>query len=448
MPLRSQNKTMLKTVKFGGSSVADGDRFANVKNIIMSDPARKAVVVSAPGKRFRKDNKVTDLLYLCYAHIKYGVDKEGILSLIKGRYTEIAEDLDIDIDLPAIFAEIDENLASGAGEEYLVSRGEYLSARLMAAYLGYAFVDAGGVIFINYDDSVDKERTYAALVNAFAASPQGIVVPGFYGTYPDGRVALMSRGGSDITGAILAAALQADVYENWTDVPGILMADPGIVKDPLPIPQITYAELRELSYMGAKVLHESSVFPVREAGIPVNIRDTGNPAHPGTMIAESFENEGGGDFYITGIAGRKGFSIVDINLENMARKTGVFRDILKIFEKKGIAIEQINSGVDAFSLLISTELLKPHLYPVLSQVQELCDGVRVTENISLLAIVSRRMVFRPGISGLIFGALGREGINIRLISQGAEELNITIGVSDADFDRTINVLYDSFIKKE
>ncbi|MCQ2565555.1 MAG: aspartate kinase [Clostridia bacterium] len=439
---------MLKTVKFGGSSLANGERFANVKKIIESDPARKAVVVSAPGKRFKKDSKITDLLYLCYAHIKYGVDKEGILNLIKSRYIEIAEELGIDIDLPAIFAEIDENLASGAGEEYLVSRGEYLNARLMASYLGYSFVDSKDCIYINYDDSIDKQRTYAALVNAFAEADKGIVVPGFYGTYPDGNVALMSRGGSDITGAILAAALEADVYENWTDVPGILMADPGIVKDPLPIPHITYAELRELSYMGAKVLHESSVFPVREAGIPVNIRDTANPEHPGTLIAESFDNEGDSPFFITGIAGRKGFSIIDIRLENMARKIGAFREILKIFEKKGIAIEQINSGVDAFSLLISTELLKPYLYQVVSEIQELCDGVRVTESISLLAIVSRRMVFRPGISGLIFGALGREGINIRLIAQGAEELNITIGVADSDFNRTINILYDSFTEKE
>ena len=439
---------MLKVLKFGGSSLADSAQFEKVKDIVLRDPARAAVVVSAPGKRFKKDNKITDLLYLCYAHIKYGVDHESILGLIESRYREIASGLGVDLDIEAEFDLIRENIAAGAGEDYLVSRGEYLSAKLMAAYLDYDFVDAFGTVFFGFDREVDRKKTYEALRLAYNSSKGRVVVPGFFGTMPDGKLALMNRGGSDITGALLAAALEADVYENWTDVPGILMADPGIVDDPYPIPQITYDELRELTYMGAKVLHEAAVFPVREAGIPVNIRNTNDPEAAGTFIAESFESEDD-EFYITGVTGRRGFTILDVRYENIGQSMGVFRSVLKLFEKYGIRVEHISSGVDAFSVVANGEALKPHIYQLVSEIEEICGraAVTVSEGISLVACVSRRMVFRPGISGRLFAALGENRINIRMIAQGAEELTILMGVADADFERTIKVLYDSFTRR-
>ena len=439
---------MLKVLKFGGSSLADYSQFEKVKDIVLRDPARAAVVVSAPGKRFKKDNKITDLLYLCYAHIKYGVDHESILGLIESRYREIASGLGVDLDIEAEFDLIRENIAAGAGEDYLVSRGEYLSAKLMAAYLDYDFVDAFGTVFFGFDREVDRKKTYEALRLAYNSSKGRVVVPGFFGTMPDGKLALMNRGGSDITGALLAAALEADVYENWTAVPGILMADPGIVDDPYPIPQITYDELRELTYMGAKVLHEAAVFPVREAGIPVNIRNTNDPEAAGTFIAESFESEDD-EFYITGVTGRRGFTILDVRYENIGQSMGVFRSVLKLFEKYGIRVEHISSGVDAFSVVANGEALKPHIYQLVSEIEDICGraAVKVSEGISLVACVSRRMVFRPGISGRLFAALGENRINIRMIAQGAEELTILMGVADADFERTIKVLYDSFTRR-
>ncbi|MBQ4371336.1 MAG: aspartate kinase, partial [Firmicutes bacterium] len=375
-------------------------------------------------------------------------DHESILGLIESRYREIASGLGVDLDIEAEFDLIRENIAAGAGEDYLVSRGEYLSAKLMAAYLDYDFVDAFGTVFFGFDREVDRKKTYEALRLAYNSSKGRVVVPGFFGTMPDGKLALMNRGGSDITGALLAAALEADVYENWTDVPGILMADPGIVDDPYPIPQITYDELRELTYMGAKVLHEAAVFPVREAGIPVNIRNTNDPEAAGTFIAESFESEDD-EFYITGVTGRRGFTILDVRYENIGQSMGVFRSVLKLFEKYGIRVEHISSGVDAFSVVANGEALKPHIYQLVSEIEEICGraAVKVSEGISLVACVSRRMVFRPGISGRLFAALGENRINIRMIAQGAEELTILMGVADADFERTIKVLYDSFTRR-
>lgn len=440
---------MLKVLKFGGSSLAQASQVLKVKEIIESDVSRRAVVVSAPGKRFSKDNKITDLLYLCYAHVKYGVDYSSVLSLIKSRYQEIADGLGITLSIEDEFKTIDQNIKSGMGEDYLVSRGEYLSAKIMAEVLGYDFVDSYGNVFFNYDKTIDTEKTYEALKLAFNSSKGAIVVPGFFGTMPDGSLALMSRGGSDITGALLAAALDAEVYENWTDVPGILMADPGIVDNPRPIPQITYDELRELTYMGAKVLHEAAVFPVRQAGIPLNIRDTNNPEHPGTMIAEKFEFDKDDEFFITGIAGKKGFTVIDIKTQNLAKNVGAYTAVLKILEKKSVFVEQILSGVDAFSLVVRGDFVKPIIYQLVAEIEEVCGegNVKVTEGLSLIACVSRLMVFKPGISGKIFSALGKNNVNIRMISQGAEELNIIIGVDDDKLERAIRVLYDSFTKK-
>jgi len=442
---------MLKVLKFGGSSLAGADRFREVKKIVLADPARSAVVVSAPGKRFSGDNKITDLLYLCYAHIQYGVDYTNMLQLIKERYKEIVDGLAVNIDLEREFEDIDNAISLGAPQDYLVSRGEYLSAKIMAAYLDYDFVDSYGNVFFNYDRSIDKEKTYEAFKLAFNASGGKIVVPGFFGTMPDGSLALMSRGGSDITGALLAAALEADVYENWTDVPGILMADPSIVKDPYPIPRIRYDELRELTYMGAKVLHEASVQPVREAGIPVVIKDTQKPEAPGTVISEHFPDEDALDdrFYITGIAGRKGFTVIEVNYGDLAHNIDALRGALKILTQHGIALEQLTSGVDGFTFLINGSDAKQHIYSIVSELEEFFGKgcVSVTEHVSLIACVSRMMVYRSGISGSIFSALGDNNVNIRTISQGASELNITIGVDDADFNKAVQVLYDKFTKR-
>ncbi len=439
---------MLKVAKFGGSSLADPKQFAKVKSIVEADASRKVIVVSAPGKRFSKDNKITDLLYLSYAHIKYGVDYRPMLDTVKERYYEIARGLGIKLDLDKEFEEIETNLAQGASESYLVSRGEYLSAKMAAEYLGFEFVDAKGTVFLNYDSSINTEKTYEAIKLAYARSKGKIVVPGFFGTLDDGDIALMSRGGSDITGAIFAAALDADIYENWTDVPGILMADPSIVKDPYPIPKITYDELRELTYMGAKVLHEASVYPVKVAGIPVNIKDTNDPDAAGTLIDESFENDDMQDdkFYITGITGKKHYTIIDVKKDNLSLE--LINKVLALFVARDIKVEQVNSGLDVFSIILENGVNKQSVYSIAAEIERATEGsVKISEGISMIACVSRRMVFRSGISGLIFGALGENNINIRLISQGARELNILIGVADEDCDRAVQVLYDSFTQK-
>ncbi len=439
---------MLKVAKFGGSSLADEKQFAKVKAIVEADPGRKVVVVSAPGKRFSKDNKITDLLYLCYAHIKYGVDYKPMLETIKERYAEIVKDLHIDFDIEGAFSTIEEDIAKGASESYLVSRGEFLCAKIAAKYLGYEFVDAKDTVFLGYDGSIDTEKSYEAIKMAYSRSCGKIVVPGFFGSLDDGDIALMSRGGSDITGAIFAAALSADVYENWTDVPGILMADPSIVKDPYPIPKITYDELRELTYMGAKVLHEASVYPVKVAGIPVNIRNTNDPEAAGTIIDERFDDDDLKDdkFYITGITGKKHFTIIDVKKDNLS--LDAISTVMQVLVSRGIKVEQVNSGLDVFSVILENGVNKQSVYSIAAEIEKLTGGsVKISEGISMIACVSRRMVFRSGISGLIFGALGENDINIRLISQGARELNILIGVADEDCDRTVQVLYDSFTKK-
>ena len=438
---------MLKTVKFGGSSLADAQHFSAVRDIVRADDARRIVVVSAPGKRAKGDNKVTDLLYLCYAHIKYGVDHESVLSMIEARYQEIADALAIPFDVSAAFAKIRSRVKESPDEDYLVSRGEALCAELMAAYLGYDFVDSYGTVKFRLDGRIDLPATYTAIAEAFEASSGRIVMPGFYGAMPGGQLRLMARGGSDITGALAAAALNCDLYENWTDVPGILMADPSIVKDPQPIPRITYSELRELTYMGAKVLHEESVFPVREMNIPLNIRNTNDPDHPGTLIMESFDDVDDGRL-ITGIAGKKNYSIITIAKSGMSSSVGTFRHVFEVFERHGVSIEYAPSGIDCLSLVVSSEKVAPCLYSILGELEKQLhpDNLHVTENISIVAAVGRKMAFRPGTSGRIFAALGEHGINIRMISQGPDELNIIVGVDTKDFAPAIQVLYNSFVK--
>mgnify|MGYP000222930684 FL=1 len=439
---------MLKVLKFGGSSMADAKQFEKVKSIVQADPSRKVVIVSAAGKRFSDDHKLTDLLYLCHAHLKYGAACDSVFDMIRSRYMEIRDELGLKTDLESEFDALRKKMDKGISQDELVSRGEYFAARLMADYLGYDFLDSELWLRFKLDGTVDQEVSYEALSRA--ASGRRVVIPGFYGTMPDGSIKTFTRGGSDITGALAAAALDADVYENWTDVSGFLMADPRIVKDPLPIERITYSELRELSYIGAQVLHEGTIFPVREKNIPLNIRNTNQPDHPGTMIRESFDEpeEKADSSFITGIAGRKDFSVITITKNGMSNEVGVLRRVLEILEKYQLVVEYLPSGIDSVSLVVAADKLRPCQYQILGEIQKALkpDTIHVTENMAIVAAVGRKMAFKPGISGKIFAALGENGINIRMITQGPEELNIIVGVDNKDFAGAIRVLYDSFVK--
>ena len=438
---------MLKVLKFGGSSMADATQFAKVKSIVESDESRRVVVVSAAGKRFKDDHKLTDLLYLCHAHLKYGVSSDSVYQMIVDRYTAIRDELHLNVDLESEFAALRRKMDKGISQDELVSRGEYFAAKLMAAYLGFAFLDSELWLKFKLDGSVDQEATYEALRHA--AEGRKVVIPGFYGTMPDGSIKTFSRGGSDITGALAAAALDADVYENWTDVSGFLMADPKIVPDPEPIERITYSELRELSYIGAQVLHEGTIFPVREKNIPLNIRNTNQPDHPGTMIRESFEEvEMPGDRFITGIAGKKDFSVITVTKNGMSSELGILRQMLEVLEKYQVNVEYLPSGIDSVSLVVASDKAQPCLYQMMGDLQKAVkpDSIHVTDNMAIVAAVGRKMAFKPGISGKIFATLGENGINIRMITQGPEELNIIVGVDNKDFASAIRVLYNSFVK--
>ena len=439
---------MLKVLKFGGSSMADAGQYEKVKSIVEYDAARRVVVVSAAGKRSGDDHKLTDLLYLCHAHLKYGVSCDPVFGMISERYLAIKRELGLQTDIESELTALREKMRHGISEDELVSRGEYFSARLMADYLGFAFVDAADWLFFNFDATVDKEKSYAALKKL--AEGKSVVIPGFYGRMPDGSIKTFSRGGSDITGALAAAALDADVYENWTDVSGILMADPRIVDSPATIRHITYNELRELSFVGAQVLHEQTIFPVREKNIPLNIRNTNDPAHPGTVILESFpEDEDAGDSrFITGIAGRKDYTIISLTKRGASSSVGVQRRMLEIFERHRVSVEYTPNGIDCLSAVVPSKQLGDSLYSILGEISEELapDKLETTENIAIVAAVGRKMAFRPGISGRIFAALGENGINIRMISQGPQEVNIIVGVNNDDYEKTVRVLYNSFVK--
>ncbi len=437
----------MKVAKFGGSSMADAGQYQKIRDILLSDPERRVVVVSAAGKRHSKDHKLTDLLYLCHAHTQYGVDCTTVFEMITSRYLEIRDTLNITLDLETEFAQLKEKLdAKKVSQDELVSRGEYFSAKLMAAYLGFRFIDSANWVYFKYDGTVDQERSYEALRKQMPLT-SGVVIPGFYGTMPDGHIRTFSRGGSDITGALAAAALEADVYENWTDVSGILMADPRIVDDPQAIPEVTYDELRELSYSGAQVLHEDAIFPVREKNIPLNIRNTNDPAAPGTMIQEDFTDTDPNRF-ITGITGKKDFTIISMSKRGMSNQVGVLHKVLTVLVRHGISVDYVPNGIDNVSVVMPTEAIEPHLYTILAEIEKEAhpDTLDVHDKIAVVAAVGRKMAFRPGISGKIFAALGEAGINIRMINQGPDELNIIFGVDNKDFKAAIRVLYNSFVK--
>lgn len=440
---------MLKVVKFGGSSLSDAKQFAKVKDIITSDDARRVVVVSAPGKRSSDDNKITDLLYLCMAHLKYDVSPNAIFDIIRTRYREIRDDLGLTLDIDAELDTIRAKMNKRMSVDYLVSRGEYLSARLMAEYLGYTFIDSKDWICFNYDGTVDYEKTEQKLQEIFGVYNR-VVLPGFYGALPNGDIKTFSRGGSDVTGAIAAAALDADIYENWTDVSGILMVDPKIVPNPKPISRVTYAELRELSYMGAAVLHEDTVFAVRRKDIPLNIRNTNDPDAPGTIIRESFPKDNAEETsrFITGITGKKDFSLINVYQKDMSGNMNVMRTVLELCERYDVTISQILSGIDSFTLVVSTQKLSPVKYDLIADIRKQChpSDIQTVDGISLIAIVGRQMAYRTGISGKIFAALGANKINIRTIEQSSDEINIMVGVFTEDFERAIRILYESFAK--
>ena len=438
---------MLKVTKFGGSSMADAGQLRKVRDIVLADKERRVVIVSAAGKRDKNDHKLTDLLYLCYAHIQYGVDCTPVFEQITSRYLQIRDELNLKLDLESEFAELKQRLDSKSiSQDELVSRGEYFSARLMAACLGFQFVDAADWITFNLNGTVDTATSYTALKKRVKG--KGIVIPGFYGAMPDGRIRTFSRGGSDITGALAAAALDADVYENWTDVSGILMADPRIVKDPQPIPEITYDELRELSYAGAQVLHEGTIAPVREKSIPVNIRNTNAPEDRGTFIREQLDETPDPSRVITGITGKKDFSVIFLTKRGMTSEVGVLRKVLSVLERHGISVDFVPNGIDTVSLVMPTNIITPHLYTILAEIQQDVnpDTLTVIDEVAIVAAVGHRMAFQPGVSGKIFAALGKAGINIRMINQGPDELNIVFAVDNKDFEDAIRVLYNSFTK--
>ncbi len=435
---------MLKVVKFGGSSLADSAQFTKVGNIIKSDARRKFVVPSAPGKRYKGDTKVTDLLYACYAKAEKNSDFSSEFSQIKARYNEIIKGLSLTVSLDDEFAEIEKNFKAHVGSDYAASRGEYLNGILMAAFLGFEFIDARTVIFFNEHGELDAEKTNEILGKKLAET-ENAVVPGFYGCGADGNIKTFSRGGSDITGSLVARAVHADVYENWTDVSGFLIADPRIVDDPAPIDTITYRELRELSYMGASVLHEDAIFPVRKEGIPVNIRNTNHPDDPGTWIVESTGKKS--PFVITGIAGKKGFCSINVDKDMMNSEVGFGRKVLQAFEESNLSFEHMPSGIDTMTVFVDQKAFIPHEQHVISTIHKLAnpDTIDIESDLALIAVVGRGMKSMTGTAGRIFSALAHARINIRMIDQGSSELNIIIGVANADFEKAISAIYNIFV---
>ncbi len=435
---------MVKVVKFGGSSLASAAQFAKVGDIIRADETRRYVVPSAPGKRNAKDTKVTDMLYSCYALAEAEEDFKGALKKIKERYNSIINGLNLTLSLEDEFRIIAEKFEDKAGEDYAASRGEYLNGIIMANYLGYEFIDAAEVIFFDENGNFDDYKTDKVMAERLSHVEKA-VIPGFYGSDIDGNVKTFSRGGSDITGSIVSKAVHASVYENWTDVSGCLVADPRIVENAQPIRVITYRELRELSYMGASVLHEDAIFPVRKAGIPINIKNTNAPEEPGTMIVESTCQKA--DYTITGIAGKKGFVAVNIDKDMMNSEVGFCRKALEAFEENGISIEHMPSGIDTMTVFVHQEEFEGKEQQVISSIRRLVnpDIIDLEADLALVAVVGRGMKSTRGTAGRIFSALAHANINVKMIDQGSSELNIIIGVSNNDFENAIKAIYDIFV---
>ena len=436
----------IKTVKFGGSSLADAAQFRRVGEIVRADSARRYVIASAPGKRTPDDIKVTDMLYRCYEMARAREDITDYFAKIAERYNAIIRDLGLNYDIAGELAYICDGINHHTGRDFAASRGEYLSSLILAKYLKYDFIDAESVIFFQENGSFDAEKTREELRKELKKHA-GAVIPGFYGVVPNGTIRPFSRGGSDITGSIVAEAAEAELYENWTDVSGCLMADPRIVENPRPIRTVTYRELRELSYMGASVLHEEAIFPVRAAGIPINIRNTNDADAPGTMIVAG-TSEYDARTVITGIAGKKGFSVISVEKDLMNSEIGFARKMLDVLEDNGISFEHLPSGVDTMSVIVASGELEGRREKLIASINRACrpDSIVCEDGLALLAVVGRGMVKARGTAARVFDAISGAGVNIRMIDQGSSELNIIVGVEEKDFERALRAIYREFVK--
>ena len=438
----------IKVVKFGGSSLADADKFRRVAEIIAADPDRRYVVPSAPGKRFSDDIKITDMLYQCYNLAREASTKEEFetcYSNICARFQGIITDLGLDFDISGELVYIKNAILGRAGRDFAASRGEYLSGLILAKFIGFDFIDAENVILFKDNGTFDADKTHEVLT-AELARHEHAIIPGFYGLMPNGTVKTFSRGGSDITGSIVARAAGADLYENWTDVSGFMMADPRIIDNPRAIETVTYRELRELSYMGATVLHEDAIFPVRIAGIPINIRNTMRPGDDGTMIvasASDYDNK----HIITGIAGRRGFSVVTVEDDLMNSQIGYGRRMLEVFEENGLAFEHMPTGIDTMSVIVATADIEPLREKIITSLNRTLkpDSVTVDDGLALIAVVGRGMVKAKGTAARVFSSISNAGVNIKMIDQGSSELNIILGVEERDFEVTLKAIYNEFV---
>ena len=437
---------MVKVVKFGGSSLADADHFKQVASIIKADPARKYVVPSAPGKRSKEDTKVTDMLYHCYEMVARRENIDEYYEQIKDRYNGIIAELGLSFDISGELEYVKSSMQHNSGRDYAASRGEYLNGLILAKYLGYDFIDAENVIFFKDNGTFDEDKTNSVLTEELKKHERA-VIPGFYGVMPNGTIKTFSRGGSDITGSIVARAACANLYENWTDVSGFMMADPRIIDSPCAINTITYRELRELSYMGATVLHEDAIFPVRYAKIPINIRNTNRPEDVGTMIV-SDTTEYDTKKIITGVAGKKGFTVITIEKDMMNSEIGFGRKVLEVLEDNEISFEHLPSGIDNMSIVVSTAEFEPHKDKVITSINRMVrpDSIVVENGLALIAIVGRAMVKAKGTAARVFVALANAGVNVRMIDQGSSELNIIVGVDSNDYVTALNAIYSEFVK--
>ena len=435
---------MKKVVKFGGSSLANSDQFRKVGEIIRSEESRRYVVPSAPGKRFPEDTKVTDLLYACYNKAAAGEDFSRELKEISDRYYEIIRGLELSLSLEEEFQQIEKDFKAQAGTDYAASRGEFLNGKIMAAYLGFEFIDAASVIRFDKNGNFDADKTDSLLAKRLAKCERA-VIPGFYGAMEDGMVKTFSRGGSDITGSLVAKAVHADLYENWTDVSGFLVTDPRIVDDPAVIETITYRELRELSYMGATVLHEDAIFPVQKEGIPINIRNTNRPEDKGTLIVESTCRKP--RYVITGIAGKKGFCSINIEKSMMNSEIGFGRKVLQVFEEQGINFEHVPSGIDTMTVYVHQDEFEEKEQQVIAGIHRAVnpDFIEMESDLALIAVVGRGVKSQRGTAGRVFSALAHAHVNVKMIDQGSSELNIIIGVENRDFETAVKAIYDIFV---
>ncbi|SCZ08407.1 aspartate kinase [Alkaliphilus peptidifermentans] len=435
----------VKVAKFGGTSLANASQFIKVKEIIMQDKERCFIVPSAPGKRDKEDTKITDLLYLCYTYSDDVKLFNEYFNQLQGRYISIVNELELNVPIKEILEEIKQKIQDGASLDFIVSRGEYINGIILAEYIGYEFIDAAEIIYFNEDGLLDQNKTYTT-INKLLSENDNAVIPGFYGSNYNGDIKIFSRGGSDITGAIIACGVEADLYENWTDVSGFLMADPSIVDNPQQIKQITFRELRELSYMGASVLHEETIFPVLNAGIPINIRNTNDPENAGTMIisySDSASRNG-----ITGVAGKKGFTIITIEKNLMNYEVGFVRRILTVLEKHDIYFYHLPTGIDTISLVLEASQIKD-IHSLVKEIQAECkpDSIEIIPGIALIATVGHGMSYTPGIAARLFTALAENNINVRIIDQGSSEINIIVGVEEKDLEAAVRAIYNAYTTK-